>query len=276
LTQALNHRLNFEEPNNVLWQTNELVLLLAVLAGFLAITELGFRLAKRRGHRGDEGAKDHLNNLQGAVLGLLALLLGFTLYMAASRYDDRRTLELEEANAIGTTYLRSQMLSPEDRKAAKTLLRAHVDARLAFYAAGIDAARIEKANNDAARTESALWAIALEASARDSGSVPVGLFVESLNEMIDLHEKRQVAFENHVPGPVLYLPLVVAAVAFALLGYGCGLAGYRRFASTALLALLVAFVFTLIIDIDRPRHGIITVSQDSLLRLQATLERDAK
>jgi len=183
---------------------------------------------------------------------------------------------LEEANAIGTTFLRSQLLSKEQRRAASELLRAHVKARLAFHAAGIELAGIERANVEAARTEGQLWALALDASAQDPRSVPTGLFVHSLNEVIDLREKRQVAFENHVPEPVLYLLLVVSAASFTILGYGCGLTRHRRFGSNTLFALLIVFVLVIILDIDRPRRGVITVPQESLIRLLATLEADAQ
>jgi hypothetical protein len=260
----------------VLWRFNELILLLAILAGFLVATEIGFRCGVRNADRKDEFAKAHVDSLHAAVLGLLALLLGFTFFMAASRYDERRSLVLDEANAIGTTYLRSQFLPSEQRAAAAELLRASVAARLAFHAAGIDPARIKDANSDAARTERRLWALARAAVAEDPRSVPAGLFVESLNAVIDLREKRQVAVENHVPEAVLYLLLVVSAVLFALLGYSCGLMKHRRLSSNTLFALLIVFVLTMILDIDRPRRGFITVSQASLIRLQAALEQDAR
>lgn len=258
----------------MLWHLNEVFLLLATAAFLLAATEAGFRLGRNHANREDESVGSYVQAMQASVLGLLALLLGFTFFMAASRFDLRKSLLLEEANAIGTVFLRSQLLHPEHRKAAKLLLGAHVKARLAFHAAGTDPDGLEKANAEAARIEQQLWSLAIDAAAPDSRSVPVGLFIESLNAVIDLHEKRQVAFENHVPEPVLYLLLVVSAASSALLGYGCGLVRRRRFGLNTLFALLIVLVVIMTLDMDRPSRGVITVPQDSLVRLLQTLERN--
>jgi hypothetical protein len=258
------------------WQFNELTLALAFLVGFLIAIEVGVRLGMRHVDRSEEAAIAHVSSLQSAVFSLLALLLGFTFFMAVSRFDARKSLVLEEANAIGTAFLRSQLLAPEPRHTAKELFRTYVSARLAFYDAGVDPTLLEKANGEAAHIERQLWMLAATAAAQDPRSVQTGLFVESLNSVIDVHEKRQVAFENRVPEAVLYLLLAVAVVAFAFLGYGCGLSKRRRFVSNTLFALLIVFVIITILDIDRPRRGLITVSQESLIRLQTTLEHDVE
>jgi len=98
---------------------------------------------------------------------------------------------------------------------------------------------------------------------KDPRSVPLGLFVDSLNDVIDLHEKRLQALENHVPEAVLYLLYGVAAVALGFIGYGCGLDGQRRAVSTALVSLLIALVLMVIIDIDRPRRGLVMYLRQS-------------
>lgn len=260
----------------MLWGINELALLLAFLAAFLVSIEIGFRVGLHLSDRSNESDHAHANALLAAMLGLLALLLGFTFFMAQSRFDARKSLVLEEANAIGTTFLRSKFLPPEQRQVAQGLLRAHVSARLAFYSAGIDAARLDKANAESARIEGQLWALAAEAASQDPRSLPTSLFIESLNDVIDLHEKRLVAFENRVPETVLLLLLAVSAASLGLLGYGCGLTRRRRLASNALFAFLVVLVLTTILDLDRPRRGLIQVAQDPLVRLQVALDRDGQ
>lgn len=210
------------------------------------------------------------------MLGLLALLLGFTFFMAVSRFETRQSLVIDEANAIGTTHLRVKFLPAEQTDAAEGLLREYVAARLSFYTAGIDSARLEKANMDATRIQGQLWALAVEAAAQDPRSVPAGLLAESLNTLIDIQEKRQAALDNHVPETVLYLLLVVSLASLGVVGYGCGLIRRRRPFSSALLAFLVVSVVATILDIDRPRRGLVEVSQRSLLRLQATQEREAR
>lgn len=260
----------------MLWQSNELALLVAFLVCFLAAIEVGFRGGLRLAGGADDATKAHISALQAALLGLLALLLGFTFFMAAERYDARRALVLEEANAIGTANLRAQFLPTESQQQAKALIRAHLAARIAFFAAGVDAKRVEQANNEAARLEQQLWELAVAAAKVDPASEPIALFVESLNDVIDLQEKRQAALDSHVPEAVLYLLLIVSMVSFAAIGYGCGLAQQPRRGWNALFALLIVFVLTMILDIDRPRRGIITVSQDSLIRLQSTLASEAQ
>ncbi len=258
----------------MLWGIDEFALLLVFLAAFLIAVEVGFRLGVRHSDRSNELDRAHVGSLQAAVLGLLGLILGFTLFMAVSRFDTRKSLVLEEANAIGTTFLRSDFLPTERRKAAQELLRAHVAARLAFYSAGIDTARLEQANNESVRIEGELWALAVEAAAQDPRSLPARLFIESLNNVIDVHEKRRVALDNHLPEAVVYLLLTVSVASLGLLGYGCGLARRRRSVSNAVLAVLIVLILITILDIDRPRRGLIQVSQDSLIRLKATLEHD--
>jgi hypothetical protein len=257
----------------MLWETDQFVLLLAFLAGALATLVVGFRAGLRYSDRSDESDKTHFGALQSSVLVLLALLLGFTFLMAVSRFDTRKALVLDEANAIGTTFLRSKLLPAAQRDAAPALLRAYVAASLAFYNAGIDRALLDAANAEASRIQDQLWALAAVAAAQDQRSVTTGLFIQSLNDVIDIREKRQVALDNHVPEAVIYLLLVVWGAALGLLAYGCGLARRRRLPSNALFALLIAIVLTTILDIDRPRRGLIKVSQDSLVRLKATLEQ---
>lgn len=207
------------------------------------------------------------------MLGLLALLLGFTFSMAVSRFDARKALVLEEANGIGTAALRAQLLPSPQAGDIRRLLVAYTSARLDFYAAGIDPGRLEAANAQASRIEDQLWAMAVAVAAEDPRSVPIGLFIDSLNEVIDVKEKRRVALDNHVPETVLLLLYVTSFAALVLVGYGCGLGGQRHFLLNALLACLFALVLTTILDIYRPRRGLVQVSQDSLTRLKAELDQ---
>mgnify|MGYP000863737173 CR=1 FL=1 len=260
----------------MLWSADEFLLLLILLAGLLAAIEAGFRIGHRVSLRSNDADKTHVGLLQSAALGLLALLLGFAFFMAASRYDARKALVLEEANAIGTAYLRAGMLPAEPGRQARRLLREDAAARLAFFAAGIDPALLDKANAEAERLEAALWALALDAARDDPRSVSAGQFAEAVNAVIDVHEKRRVALDDHVPEAVLYLLVGLAAATLGLVGYACGLARRRRFGANLVFALLVVLVITTILDLDRPRRGLIEVSQASLVRLQASLQRDAR
>jgi len=249
-------------------------LFFAAAAAFAVVVEAGFRLGRRYSDPADRAARDHVGALQAASLGLLALLLGFTFAMAVSRYDARKALVLDEANAIGTTYLRAGLLPAAQQEEIRKLLKSYVAARLEFYEARVDASRLAAAGAAAARIEGELWKLAGSAVALDARSVPAGLFVQSLNELIDLNEKRRVALDNRVPAVVLYLLYAVSVGALGFIAYGYGLAGRRRHGSTMAFALLVAMVLTVILDLDRPRRGLILVSQESMLRLKASLDQD--
>ena len=258
---------------DMLWGIDEFLLFLAALAAFALAMEAGFRLGRRHRDRSDGYTTTHVSALQAALLGLLALLLGFTFAMAVSRFDTRKSLVVDEANAIGTTYLRAQLLPPPQRQELVTLLKAYVAARLAFFDAGVDKARLDAAYAAASRIEGQLWASAIVLAEQDRRSVTAGLFIQSLNDVIDLNEKRRVALENHVPDIVIYLLFAVSMVAVGFIAYGGGLAGQRRHGSTAIFALLIALVLATILDIDRPRRGLVQVVQDSMTRLKADLEK---
>lgn len=252
----------------MIYRTDELFLGLAALVAVLGAAELCFRLGLRHRRDADELTRDHFASLQVALLGLLALLVAFTFSIAVARFDARKDLVIEESNAIGTTYLRARLLAAPQREEAEGVLRAYVDAQLAFYAAGIDPVRLDAVNAETATLQERLWRIAIVSSEQDPRSVPIGLFVQSLNAMIDLHAKRIKALENRLPDAVIFLVLIAAVVTIGLVGYGRGLAGRRNLVSVTIMAGLVVLVFTIILDLDRPRRGLITVSQSSMERLQ--------
>ncbi len=251
------------------YRINELALGLAALAVFLGVIEVGFRLGRRYERRSDDAARAHVSALQAAMLGLLALLLGFTFAMAISRFDTRRSLVLDEANAIGTTYLRAQLLPAESAREIDELLRSYVAARLRAYDAGIEGPRLEEAEAAASGIQDRLWAITVALAREDAHSVVLGWFVQSLNEVIDLQERHRTSLENHVPEIVFHLLFAVSVAALGFVAYGSGLTGQRRFVSTGIVAVLIVLVLVTILDVDRPRRGLIEVGYESMLRLEA-------
>jgi hypothetical protein len=133
----------------MLWEIDQVALFGAAFAGFLVALEGGYRIGTSRRGDGDEGASSHVSALQAAVLGLLALLLGFAFAMAVSRFDTRKALVLDEANAIGTAYDRARFFSDSTRQRAQRILLAYTVARLDFYQAGVDSYRLDAASNAA-------------------------------------------------------------------------------------------------------------------------------
>jgi uncharacterized membrane protein len=257
----------------MLWGIDEGILFIVTVIAFLAALEMAFRMGRRHSSKSDDVLKSHVGALQAALLGLLALLLGFNFAMAVARFDARKTLLQEEVSAINTTYLRAQLLPAEERRQVTDLLRAYVAARVEFMQAVIDSARIEAAIASAVKVETQLWGIAGELVEKNASAVPASLFIQSVNEMINVNEKRRAALDNHVPETVLHLLFAVALVALAFIAYGYGLTGRPRHPATVIFALLIAAVLTIIIDLDRPRRGLIRVSEEGMVRLQETLDR---
>jgi hypothetical protein len=205
-------------------QWNIVLISAALLIGF---AETGFRIGYRYHGHVDEPSRGQVTTMEGAVLGLLGLLIGFTFAMTVSRYDLRKQLVLAEANAIGTTYLRAGFLPEPRGSEARDLLRRYVDVRLEFYRAGVDKRRMDVALDRGKQLQGELWTRASAVARDDAHSIPAGLFIQALNETIDLDAKRVAALENHVPDTVWVLVLMVAALAMLSLGYGSGLGGHR-------------------------------------------------
>jgi flagellar basal body-associated protein FliL len=248
------------------------LLLVISIGGFLLATEAGFLLGRRSQSTTDEHSRSQIYTIQGAVLGLLALLLGFTFAMAMSRYDTRKQLVLEESNAIGTTFLRAQLLPESPRKEVSNLLRRYVEVRLDFYHAGNNQKLLREVRDKTERLQNQLWAYGAAVGAKDPRAVTTGLFLQSLNETIDLNATRITAMENHVPEITLVLLYFVAVMATGLIGYGCGLSGIRNFFVTIISSVLIGAVIMVIIDLDRPRHGLIRISQQRMIDLRDNLK----
>ena len=187
----------------------------------LAASEIGRRLGVRVRSRGG----DNVTTLESATLGLLALMIGFTFAMALSRFEARRDAVLNEANAIGATALRARLLPAPHSAEVLKLLREYVQIHL-------DINQRTQTELDAAIARSnviqeALWQQAKAAVAKDSGMVPTGLFIQTLNEMIDDQEKHLTALRNHVPNIVLIALYSIAIIASSLAGYAGGPGGTR-------------------------------------------------
>jgi hypothetical protein len=240
---------------------------LVSLVAILAASEIGRRLGVRAGRRGG----DNVSTLEGAVLGLLALMIGFTFAMGLSLFEIRREAVLNEANAIGTTALRARLLpAPHNAEALKSL-REYVQIHLDISQRTASEAELEAAIAHSNAVQEALWRQAKAVAAKDNGMVPVGLFIQSLNEMIDSQEKGLTATRNRVPNIVLIALYGVAIFASAFTGYASGLEARRSRLPVYLMGTLVAAVILLIQDLDRPSSGFITVSQQPMVDTAAAI-----
>jgi hypothetical protein len=255
---------------------HELPLILSCLAFLLILVgaaEAAFRLGRSSAPRTSGEVRDELGTLQAAVLGLLALLLGFTFSMAATRFEARRLLVVEESNAIGTSYLRTDALPEPSGHEVRALLRQYVDVRLAFDAGGDDPEHLRASDLKAERLQRAFWSRSMAEARSQPRSVPLGLLIAALNSVIDLHAAQLAATRALIPGGVVQLCLLVAAAALFMVGYAFGLARRRRPGSVVLLSFLVTAVIFVIADLDRPHAGMIRTTQQAMVLLRESLSR---
>jgi hypothetical protein len=245
---------------------------LATNALVLLSVEGGIRLGRHRRSTGAAEQEGPVTGIVGATLALLAFLITFTFGLAASRFEVRRQAVLDEANAIGTTSLRTGFLPEPHRAEVRRLLREYVTTRLAGSQAGHTSEAIVQ--SEALQTQ--LWSQADQVAALDSRSVMTGLFIQALNDTIDMHSTRLQALRGRIPLVVWIVIGFVTMLAMATAGYQEGVGGSRR--SPAILALVLSFsgVMTLITDLDRPHEGLLRVSQQPMLDLQRSMQPPAK
>ena len=246
----------------------ELGLLFAIVLAF--VLDLGRRVSVRYQIELVPQRKEQMGTIRDGLFILVSLLLGFTLTLAASRFAERRSLLVEEAISIGTTYLRASTLPQPYRDHSKHLLREYVDARLELD--GADTARFNEAVNRSKHLQEELWLDAASVAQNDRTAV-TAVYVDSLNETIDLHEKRIAAFEYRVPAPIWILIISVSLI--AVFTRGSTLAS-RFWLTLVLIPTTIAIVVALIADLDATSRGLIRLDQSMMQRLKAEIgaERD--
>jgi hypothetical protein len=244
-------------------------LLLVVSALLWFLLEGGYRVGKWRHARRPDERDQPVGAMVASILGLVALVIGFTFSLAASRFDARRLTVLEEANAIGTCYLRARLLPEPERSEVARLLREYVDVRIAAVQEG-------KPDKAIARSEALhelLWAQAASAAEKNQSSIITGVFIQSLNNVIDVHAKRLlVGLYSRIPVVIWAGLFGLSMLGMAAVGYQAALTTTRR--SPAMFGLVFTFtiVLMLIADLDRGREGLLRVSQRSMLDLQRSMQ----
>jgi hypothetical protein len=248
-----------------------LSIFILVIVLMLAFAEIGHRFGLRLHAAKDDARKGQIGGIQGAVLGLLGLLLGFTFAMAVERYDTRRALVVQEANAIGTTYLRASLLPDAHQASVKDLLRRYVDVRLQYWPAVDDPTQFAIGKRMIEDLQAQLWNHASEA-AKEAPNDITATFIESLNETIDTDAERIAALRAVIPGGVWLLLVIISAFGCATTSYGGGADGARSKLGSVFLPLLITVVIVLIFDISHSRVGLIQLGQQPLDDLQQSMK----
>ena len=246
---------------------------LGLLVVTVAAVEIGYRAGIRQRERTDEPSRAHIHLTETSMLGLLALLLAFSFSTALQRYDSRSDQVVDEANAIGTLWLRTDLLPTELRDEARRLVRRYVDVQ-------VEATRLDTANDawrvavgEIGSLQSELWAFARRATDLDPNIVRSGLFVQALNDTFDSFGRRDAGLTRHVPEPVLLLLFSVFVVAAAIVGYASGTAGHRPPTVSLVMVALIVLLVSVILDLDRPRRGLIEVPKQNLYDLQTSIHQ---
>jgi hypothetical protein len=247
--------------------TLALVLCLIMGGAVAAGVVVGRRLRDRPGVR-----HEPVGVVQGALLGLVGLLLAFGLTMAVGRYEARRALVVHEADTIGTTYLRAQLLAEPTRSASLALLKRYADDAVAMANLVPDSAAFDAASAKMDERQRDLWRLAGDAVAADPNGTAPRLYVDTLNEMIDAHADRAASLRNRVPPTVLLLQVLATAIALGALALYLALLG--RGLGTSLVATVVVLLIVFItFDLDRPHRGFITVPDRPLVETRASMDR---
>lgn len=258
------HELTYDIPGGIIATVLFVLTILAVEGGFRA----GLKVADRTG----ESQLAHVRAVQGAVLGLMAILLGFTLSLALARFDTRSEAVVREANAMGTAYLRVGLLRADLQPAIYRHIRDYVDVRVESRQTSLADIKGRKYFAErAAMQQQELWNLARQAMKADPNPATSGLFAQAVNDAIDSAGSSEAALERHIPETVLWLLFASMLLAGGVVGYATGVSGHRpSLAGYCLAVLIVALVFVTL-DLDRPRRGLIQVSQKPLLDLQADI-----
>lgn len=244
------------------------LLLAAALALGLAL-EIGYRAGRWRHAQTPDEKEQPVGAMVASILALLALVLAFTFSMAASRFDDRRKTVLAEANAIGTTYLRSRLLPEPQRGEIARLLREYVDVRIR----AIEEGNLDEALARSEHLHELLWMQTSGIAEKDSASIITGVFIQSLNDLIDLHAERvQVGLRSRIPLVIWAGLFGLAVLSMAAVGYQSGICATSRSPAMPGLVLAFAIVLALIADLDRPREGLLQVSQQAMQDVQKSMQ----
>lgn len=244
---------------SLLQSTPTVLIAIILFVLLIAFYILGYRLRLRKIGKSLDHTVEDLSAINGTLLGLLALLLAFTFSMSNSRYDKRRELIIEEVNTIGTAILRTDIYPDSMRQLLRSQLKEYVEARIAFYQSGMDENKIIDTYLKANEISSKIWSTAANYAKTDNITTRTSELIPALNAMIDITTTRRAAGESTIPDSIMYFLFLLCLCSAFLLGYDIK----NKFDWIVVIGfaiMLSATVFT-IIDMDRPRSGLINMDK---------------
>lgn len=238
----------------------EILLSSGLFFGMLLLFEVGRRFGIARRAHDPEGVDKGSGSVEAAIFGLLGLLLAFTFSGAASRFEDRRHLISEEANAIGTAYLRIDMLPADTQPEIRQLFARYLKTRTNIYH-DVDNIEVTKARiSDTATIQSQIWSKAISASRRpDAAPQAAILLLPALNAMVDITTTRAVALQNHPPCVIFFLLVALSLTSALLAGYVMCSTAVRSWFYMLMFTTTMSVTLLIIIDLEYPRFGLIQI-----------------
>jgi ABC-type glycerol-3-phosphate transport system permease component len=250
-----------------------LALAVGLFLGILACLELGYRAGRRTSEKHPEWAHEGIGVIEAAIFALLGLLLGFSFSGATSRLDTRRQLIVQEANAIGTAYLRLDELHAAEQPEMRRLFRDYLDARLRVYEALPDLKAAEQQIARASQLQLEIWSKAIAGSRVDSTQNTARLLLPALNEMMDVTTSRTIALHTRLPSLIFALLIVVALLSGLLAGYAMAKRQRRSRLHMLIYAGVIALTVYVVLDLDDPRAGFIRLdtAENALVQLRDSI-----
>jgi len=248
------------------YQIDHRLIALVILALLAAAGEIGFRSGSRKRELQDS-YRSLVSGTSAAMLGLLALLLGFTLSMGVSRWDERRDVIVTESNAIGTLWLRAGLLEKHQRDGLRDALRDYADTRIALGGAGGAREAMRAARSRSEFLHTSIWSVVEQANQPGQSNAVLSSLISGANELIDIHELRISSIENSLPAALFLLLITIASVAIWFFAWSFGASSQGRRTANLMLGILISAVLLVIMDVNRPQRGRITVGTESLQRV---------
>lgn len=243
-------------------------LIVAVLLVFMFVAnEVGYWLGRNSRRFETDSSKSVSQTLKTSIFGFVAFLLAFSFSLTSSRHDVRRRVVLDEANAIGTCYLRAGLLDNEDRTTIQRTLRQLAEKRLLYFQNATSEPEMEKAHREMNEISGRIWEGVQIAFNRDQSRVHSSQIIPAANAVIDLQSERAWTVRSHLQKIVLVLLIISVLVSNLLLGHSSGQVGVRHLGLWISFNILFALVLFVVLDYDRPRHGFIQVDHTPFVEL---------
>jgi hypothetical protein len=259
-----------------LYEQNPVGIIIVLILAMTLTAEIGFRIGRGWHSRSDDARRGHFGSILGSLLGLLALLLSFTFAMSANRYDMRRQLVVADGNVLSGLYLQSSLLPDAPRKAFKQLLAQYVEFRsgLADLRREPTAEEAAQVNAHSEEMHGQMWKVIKESAETEPPAKIANDMLKGLIEALSIHRNRMFALESRVPDPVIWLLLLGCVAGTGAIGLAGGLGNHRGLPARVIVTILLSATIFVVIDLDRPRGGLIRISQSPVLHLKEILDRD--